>query len=291
MFGQAIIGPPGCGKTTYCAGMEDLLTSLKRKPKIINLDPANDEFPYECAIDIRDLINVEDAMEEFELGPNGAIIYCIEFLEQNFDWLEEQLKEYNGKGYFIFDCPGQVELYTHYDSMKNIFQKLSKLDFRLAAIHLVDSYYCADPYKFISALLLSLSTMIRMELPHLNVLSKIDLIEKYGQLDFNLDYYTEVLDLDYLVDLLSKKATKQFTKLNKAICELVQDFSLVTFSTLNINDSESVTRLLKKVDKCNGYTFGLLDEKMSSVGATEYEDLQNIQEKYFNATDIDNWKL
>jgi hypothetical protein len=34
----------------------------------------------------------------------------------------------------------------------------------------------------VSALLLSLSTMLHMELPHINVLSKIDLIENYGDL-------------------------------------------------------------------------------------------------------------
>jgi hypothetical protein len=33
-----------------------------------------------------------------------------------------------------------------------------------------------------------------------NVLSKCDLIEKFGKLSFNLDFYTEVLDLHYLLD-------------------------------------------------------------------------------------------
>ena len=63
---------------------------------------------------------------------------------------------------------------------------------RLAAVHLVDAHLCSDPAKYLSALLLSLSVMLHLELPHVNVLSKIDLIEQYGQLDFNLDFYTEV---------------------------------------------------------------------------------------------------
>lgn len=49
-------------------------------------------------------------------------------------------------------------------------------------MHLVDAYYCTDPSKFISAALLSLSTMLRLALPHVNVLSKMDLIEAYGKL-------------------------------------------------------------------------------------------------------------
>ena len=50
---------------------------------------------------------------------------------------------------------------------------------QLAAVHLVDSHYCSDPAKFISVLLTSLSTMLQVELPHINVLSKVDLIEQY----------------------------------------------------------------------------------------------------------------
>ena len=63
---------------------------------------------------------------------------------------------------------------------------------RLAAVHLVDAHLCSDPTKYISALLLSLSTMLHLELPHVNLLSKIDLIQQYGKLHFNLDFYTEV---------------------------------------------------------------------------------------------------
>lgn len=49
-------------------------------------------------------------------------------------------------------------------------------------MHLIDAHLCSDPGKYISALLLSLSTMLHLELPHINVLSKIDLIESYGKL-------------------------------------------------------------------------------------------------------------
>jgi hypothetical protein len=47
---------------------------------------------------------------------------------------------------------------------------------------MVDAHYCTDPAKYISVLLLSLKTMLQLELPHVNVLSKVDLIETYGKL-------------------------------------------------------------------------------------------------------------
>jgi len=173
IYGQLVIGPPGSGKTTYCDKMEQFLKDLDRKVTIVNLDPANENMSYKASIDIMRLITVEDVMGYLNLGPNGALMYCMEYLETNFDWLLEQLKASTSK-YFIFDCPGQVELYTHHNSMTKIFNKLESLGYHLCTVHLVDSHYCSEPTKFISALLLTLNTMLQMGLPHVNVLSKAD---------------------------------------------------------------------------------------------------------------------
>mmetsp|Transcript_11045 Transcript_11045/g.17685 ORF Transcript_11045/g.17685 Transcript_11045/m.17685 type:complete len:123 (-) Transcript_11045:724-1092(-) len=107
MFGQLVIGPPGSGKSTFCAGMREFLTGIKRDVAIINLDPANHNLPYKCEVDIRDLIILNEVMEELELGPNGALIYCMEYLEKNIGWLKKAIDKLEGK-YLIFDFPGQV---------------------------------------------------------------------------------------------------------------------------------------------------------------------------------------
>ena len=31
---------------------------------------------YKKTIDIKDLINMDDVIEELKLGPNGALLYC-----------------------------------------------------------------------------------------------------------------------------------------------------------------------------------------------------------------------
>ena len=63
---------------------------------------------------------------------------------------------------------------------------------RLATVGLVDAHLCTDAGKYLSALLLSLSSMLHLELPHVNVLSKADMVEAYRELSFNLEYFTEV---------------------------------------------------------------------------------------------------
>ncbi len=48
-------------------------------------------------------------MEEHNLGPNGGLVFCMESLLVNFEWLEEKLTQLDTH-YIIFDCPGQVLL-------------------------------------------------------------------------------------------------------------------------------------------------------------------------------------
>jgi len=132
-FGQVVIGPPGSGKTTYCHGMQEFLGRVGRAVAVVNLDPANEGMPYSCAVDISELITLTDVMENLKLGPNGGLIYCMEYLEANFDWLQEKLAAFRGH-YYLFDCPGQVELYTHHDALKNVFAQLAKWNFRVGSV-------------------------------------------------------------------------------------------------------------------------------------------------------------
>jgi hypothetical protein len=46
-------------------------------------------------------------MEEQELGPNGSLVYCMEYLLDNIYWLIDRLSKLKSH-YLIFDCPGQV---------------------------------------------------------------------------------------------------------------------------------------------------------------------------------------
>jgi len=277
-FGQIVIGPPGSGKTTYVTNMADLLRGLGRRVAIINLDPANEKVGYTADIEISDLVSLEEVMETMKLGPNGGLVYCMEFLWENISWLEDKIAELDKNSYILLDCPGQVELYTTNDAVRDIVTRLTKLDIRLCAVNLVDSHYCSDPGKFISVCLTSLSTMLQIELPHVNVLSKVDLVEKYGKLQFNLDYYTEVLDLEYLLDCFPEdNFTKKYRALNEALTGLITDYSLVNFMPMTIKSKERMLAVSQQIDKANGYVFGVGEERNvrnmmgSALGGADFE--------------------
>lgn len=288
-FGQLVIGPPGSGKTMYCKAMFEFLAAIGRKAVIVNIDPANDNIPYKADVDISELITLEEVMDTLHLGPNGGLIYCIEYLEKNFDWLIGKLQMFKDC-YVIIDCPGQVELYTHHSSVRSIVASLLKLDYRLAAVHLVDSHYCSDPGKFISVLLISLSTMLQIELPHINVLSKVDLLEKYGKLAFNLEYYTEVLNLSYLLEKLDDDPfISKYKKLNKELVGIIEDYSLVSFSPLNIENKKTISSVLAAIDKANGYIFKAQEENNLQIllstamkNENKSDNLEQLQQMYMS---------
>ncbi|KAL3427404.1 ATP binding protein [Phlyctema vagabunda] len=293
-FAQLVLGSPGAGKSTFCNGMQQFMSAIGRKCSIVNLDPANDQTNYPCAIDVRDLIKLEDIMEEDELGPNGGVLYALEELEQNMEWLEKGLGEL-GEDYVLFDCPGQVELYTHHSSLRNIFFRLQKLGYRLVVLHLSDSYCLTLPSLYISNLILSLRAMLQMDLPHINVLTKIDKLSSYSDLPFNLDFYTELQDLSYLLPHLEAESSamrgSKFEGLNMAIVELVESFGLVGFETLAVENKRSMMHLLQVIDRAGGYAFGGAEGANDTVwqvamreGVTTM-DVKDVQERWLDAKD------
>ena len=243
-YGQMVLGPAGSGKSTYCKIMQDHAEVLKREIVVINLDPAAESFKYNCDIDIRELVTVLDVMLKQKLGPNGALIYCMEYLLDHMSWLEEQIETFAEDSYFLFDCPGQLELYSHYDIMTSIIKKLQSRGFSLCSVFCLDCTFLQEQSKFISGNLLSLATMIQVSLPHLTVLTKCDLISK-------TNIYKEIeegMSPEDLVGELTPFYGKKIDKLNELMTSFVKNFSLVSLKTLNPNDEESINSVLYEAD-------------------------------------------
>uniref|UniRef100_A0A0K8RGX6 GPN-loop GTPase 3 n=1 Tax=Ixodes ricinus TaxID=34613 RepID=A0A0K8RGX6_IXORI len=249
-YAQLVMGPAGSGKSTYCSTIAKHCEAIGRTVHIVNLDPAAEYFDYNVAFDIRSLIHVDDVMEDEDLrfGLNGGLVFCLEYLVENVDWLREQLGE-DVDDYFLFDCPGQIELYTHLDVMKKLIDVLQSWDFRVCGVFLIDSQFMVETTKFFSGVLSALSAMVNFETPHVNVITKMDLLNKAGRR--KISRYLEP-DIHLLVED-DRQFDEKYGRLSEAIAKVIEDYSLVKFMPLNIKVEESIADLLLMIDNAIQY--------------------------------------
>ena len=275
-YAQLVIGPAGSGKSTYCTTINSHCSALGQTRHVINLDPAADQFNYPVTADVRDLITLEDAMEEEELGPNGGLVYCMEYLEDNLDdWLAEVLEGFGEDDCVIFDCPGQFELYFHHTAFKSFTNKLRDCGWQTVCVYVLDATFITDGTKFIAGCLQVQSAMMMLELPHMNLLTKVDLLEDQSVLEPYL-----WPDHERLADELNEKMPKEYKKLNTMLAQLMDDYSMIAFAKFDISDEECVAEALYRIDQSIQY--GEDADVKTSRDLELGDEPQGLPEGYFD---------
>jgi GTPase SAR1 family protein len=247
-FAQILAGPAGSGKSTYIKTASDYYAALPRTVHCVNLDPAVAYIPYEPHVDIRDAITVRDVMNRYKFGPNGALICCLELISSNaHEWFADAIGDHE-YDYLLIDLPGQIELYSQMSILTDLFKWLQIKGYNLLVVFCIDAQFMNDPGKFLSGSLVALSTMTMLELPHINVLTKCDLLNDDDR--HKIDWFTD-METSALAELTRPGAPIE--RLTEKICEVIDQFHVVQFQTLNVKDPESVERLLSEIDSILQY--------------------------------------
>ncbi|XP_028318730.1 GPN-loop GTPase 3 [Gouania willdenowi] len=246
-YAQLVMGPAGSGKSTYCSTIVQHSETINRNVQVVNLDPAAEHFDYPVTADIRELIQVDDVMEDDSLrfGPNGGLVFCMEYFANNFDWLEESLG-HTEDDYILFDCPGQIELYTHLPVMKQLVEQLQQWEFRVCGVFLVDSQFMVESFKFISGVMAALSAMVSLEIPQVNIMTKMDLLSPKAKKE--IEKYLDPDMYSMMEDTSDTIRSTKFKKLTKAICELIDDYSMVRFLPFDRSDEEGINIVMQHID-------------------------------------------
>ena len=77
----------------------------------------------------------------------------MEHLVENIDWLMDEIAEFADDSFILFDCPGQIELYSHLDVMTRLSKAISKAGVNVCAVYCADGTHINEPTKYISACL------------------------------------------------------------------------------------------------------------------------------------------
>lgn len=62
--------------------------------------------------------------------------------------------------------------------MRQFVEQLERWNFRTCAVFLLDSQFLIDSAKYFSGVLAALSVMVTLEVPHVNIMTKVDLLSE-----------------------------------------------------------------------------------------------------------------
>jgi len=169
-----IVGTAGVGKSLLTSRIFDNYTRNGAFVGILNLDPGVENLPYTCDVDVRDYVDLLSVMKQYDLGPNGAMIIASDLIASKIEQIQSDVDDVN-PDYLIVDTPGQMELFAYRTSGPFFVQNFNAE--QKVALFLYDGVLVTTPTNFVSIALLATSIKLRLNLPHINVLTKIDLIE------------------------------------------------------------------------------------------------------------------
>ncbi|MHA1681178.1 MAG: ATP/GTP-binding protein [Promethearchaeota archaeon] len=181
MYFTYFIGPAGSGKSTLTYAFAEWIRRASMESEIndnlsvacVNLDPGVRWTPYPPDVDVRDYIDYDQIVQQYQLGPNGALVAATDLIITYLDEIKEEIYD-TGADYILIDTPGQIELFSFRAVGPKICNELGGR--KKAVCFLFEPNLVSDPSGYISTLLLSSAVEYRFFLPHLNLLSKSDIL-------------------------------------------------------------------------------------------------------------------
>lgn len=248
-----IIGTAGSGKSMLTAAFSEWLKISKQNVAVVNLDPGVLTLPYAPDVDVRDYVNVEDLMEKYGLGPNGALIMAADLIADEIEQISKEIEELKSD-IVLVDTSGQMELFAFRASGPYIASELTKEP--KAIVYLFDAVFSVNPLNYVSNLFLSTAVYNRFFLPQVHLLSKSDLLPK-EEVDKIVDWSANQNALETSIEQ-KLEGTKRLLSRNvmRAIYQLGLKFLLTPISAKTnegiINFNTSLERILAGGEK---YTY------------------------------------
>ncbi|PWB50002.1 MAG: GTPase [Candidatus Methanoperedenaceae archaeon] len=173
MINLYFIGSAGSGKSSLTNAFFGWMENQRYDAITVNLDPGIEKAPYVPDVDIRDWVKLDEVMEEYDVGPNGAQVLASDLIALNIDEMKEIIDSFDSD-YVIFDTPGQMELFVLRQSGKFLIDTLGADQSIIGFLY--DPVISKTPSGFISLMLQAASVQVRFNVPFINILPKSDLL-------------------------------------------------------------------------------------------------------------------
>ncbi|MGB9914392.1 MAG: ATP/GTP-binding protein [Candidatus Bathyarchaeales archaeon] len=248
-----IIGTAGSGKSLFTAAFSDWLKMSKQDFAVVNLDPGALTLPYSPDVDVRNYVDVGALMENYSLGPNGALIMAADLIADEIENITREVEDLKAD-IVLVDTPGQMELFAFRASGPYIVEELTEEP--KAIVYLFDAVFSVNPLNYVSNMFLSAAVYNRFFQPQLHLLSKCDLLPK-NEVDKIIDWSANPKALEYAIEQKLEDMKRLFSRnMMRAITQLGLKFMLMPVSAKTndgfINFNMALERILAGGDK---YTY------------------------------------
>ena len=196
---------------------------------------------YEPNLDIRDTVKYKEVMVSNNLGPNGAILTCLNLFSTNIDKVVSILESKKDLDFIITDTPGQLEVFSWSASGKLISDSFSLL-FPSILIYIIDLPRCSNPNTFSSNMLYALSIMYKMKLPLLIAFNKADIAKDSKVIEWMDDY-------ESLQSVLKKKDDYMSTFSSSLSLLLNEFYKTIKYVKVSSVTGEGFDDLIKKCEE------------------------------------------
>jgi hypothetical protein len=115
--------------------------------------------------------------------------------------------------------------------MKKFVDNLHRLGYRVCGVYLLDSQFVQDSAKFFSGVMSAMSVMVQLEIPHINVMTKMDLVPA-NQVHLLQKFFD--VDPSAIMEEANATMNKKFHALNSALVRLVHLMKLIIRLTNSI---------------------------------------------------------
>lgn len=240
-----MLGTAGSGKTFLTKTVKDWFSSRQLDVATLNLDAGVKRLPYNPDIDVRDFINMQNIIDNFNLGPNGAMIASMDLIATKIDSIKSEI-DYFAPEYLIVDTPGQIELFA-YRSSGRIVSRVIAEESEPASVFLIDPSLARSAEGFASILLLSLSVNFQLNLPQVVCLSKSDIIEKEHKKEID-GWLDSPDDLYFTLNKNPKISMKK--QLGLDVAGILKNFNLSgNILPISANTGENIDLMIGRLER------------------------------------------
>ncbi|MEM3061819.1 MAG: ATP/GTP-binding protein, partial [Candidatus Bathyarchaeia archaeon] len=178
------------------ASLQEWLKLNEQNVITLNLDPGALRLPYAPDVDVREYIDINQLMENYGLGPNGALIVAADLIGDHLEEIKEAIEDTNAE-IVLVDTPGQIELFAFRESGPFISSMISEDP--KALLFLLDAPFCRNPLNYVSSVYLAMAVYTRILIPQVYAFTKVDLVSQ-EELNAMLSWSESVEELEYAIE-------------------------------------------------------------------------------------------